>query len=117
MSNGFRYCLNIVDRFSRWAEAIPLVDITAETVVREFVENWVSRFGVPEKLITDRGRQFDCALFRDLMKQRGIHRCLTTAYHPQGNAMVERFNRTLKAALMAKEQQWHDALPLVLLGL
>ena len=42
-SNGYRYLLTIIDRYSRWPEAIPMYDMTAETVVRKFYDNWVIR--------------------------------------------------------------------------
>ncbi|GBM37273.1 Transposon Tf2-8 polyprotein [Araneus ventricosus] len=63
-SRSYTYALTCVDRFSRWPEAIPLKDIKAETVAFEFYANWIARFGVPENLTSDQGRQFESRLFR-----------------------------------------------------
>lgn len=118
-SGGFSYLLTLVDRFSRWPEAIPLSDITASTVAQAFLDGWVARFGVPETLTSDRGGQFESALWQSLMRRLGIRHVRTTAYHPAANGMVERLHRQLKASLMAhgSTTTWRQALPLVLLGI
>ena len=117
-SDGYRYLLTAVDRFSRWPEAVPLRGITAPEVARALISGWISRFGVPAEIITDRGSQFESALWAELSAVLGCSRRRTTAYHPQSNGMVERLHRQLKAALRAAAPtQWTDALPLVLLGI
>ena len=116
---GYTYLLTCVDRFTRWAEALPLPNITADTVAHTFLLGWVARFGVPSTITTDRGSQFESDLFRQLTRWLGSHRIRTTAYHPSANGLVERFHRQLKAALMAHSPtfNWLDALPVVLLGI
>lgn len=117
-SEGFRYCLTCVDRFSRWPEAVPLPDQEAATVARAFYTHWISRFGTPLRITTDQGRQFESHLFRELNCLTGTHHFHTTAYHPAANGMVERFHRQLKAAIKCHEHsRWTEILPSVMLGI
>ncbi|XP_064482885.1 uncharacterized protein LOC135395721 [Ornithodoros turicata] len=118
-SLGCRYLFTCVDRFTRWAEALPIPDATADTVGRAFLLGWVARFGCPDIVTTDRGRQFTSRSFTSLLKAIGTKHMMTTAYHPAANGMVERLHRQLKAALCSQPEptNWVDHLPWVLLGL
>lgn len=118
-SDGYRYCVTMIDRFTRWAEAIPTKDITADTVAKVLYEGWITRFGCPEKLTSDQGRQFESNLFKQLMVILGIYRIRSSPYHPQSNGKLERWHRTLKSALMARlnSTSWIDELATVMLGL
>lgn len=115
---GQRYLLTMIDRYSSWPEAVPIPDITADTVARAFFDSWVARFGLPESLTSDRGRQFTSDLFKQLNMLLGVRHFTTTAYHPQSNGKIERLHRTLKSALKTNSSvQWVSRLPTVLLGL
>lgn len=116
-SNGHRYCLTIIDRFTRWPEVVPMEDITAETVARNLTAHWISRFGVPARITSDQGRQFTSSLFAQLTKSLGIQHLRTTAWHPQSNGIIERFHRTLKASIMCAGTDWTNHLPIILLAL
>lgn len=118
VSNNFTYALTCIDRFTRWMEVIPLTDIKAETVALAFYSGWISRFGVPKDVVTDKGKQFVSDLFTQMMKLFGIQLNHTTTYHPQSKGMIERFNKTLKQALKCRNSiNWTMTLPSVLLGL
>ena len=126
-SRGFKYLLTCVDRFTRWPEAIPIANITAETVAEAFVSGWIARFGSPSTLTIDRGRQFESALWRELTHLLGSKRIRTTSYHPIANGLVERFHWQLKVSLKSQNDPTHwtdrrvrkysNAGPLVLLGI
>lgn len=111
-SGGYSYLLTCIDRFTRWPEAIPIASISAASVARAFVDGWISRFGTPSTVTTDHGRQFESALWRELMQLLGSTRCRTMAYHPSANGLVERLHRQLKASLKAHPDpnKWTDLL-------
>lgn len=118
-SRGYTYLFTMVDRFTRWPEVVPLTDISTTSCARALVGGWVSRFGLPLDITSDRGTQFTSKLWAEMAELLGTKLHHTTAYHPQANGMVERFHRTLKAALMTRltNSTWIDELPWVLLGL
>ncbi|XP_043861818.1 uncharacterized protein LOC122756429 [Drosophila santomea] len=106
---NLRYCLTIIDRFRRWPAAIPLSNITAKTVAAALNTQWICMFGCPLTITMDHGTQFEFSLFAELAKLIGAERIRTTTYHPQSNGIVERWHRTLKAALMSKiTEQLHQ---------
>ncbi len=118
-SPGHTYLFTIIDRTSRWPEAIPLASITAADCARALFAGWVSRFGVPATITSDRGAQFTSALWAGLCSLLNIQHSPTTAYHPQSNRLVEWFHRRLKDALRSRAAaaDWHDHLLWVMLGI
>lgn len=117
-SRGFSYCLTVVDRFSRWPEAFPMVDQTAATIADTLFSGWIARYGVPEFISSDQGRAFESDLYHALMKFLGTEKNRTTAYNPASNGQVERFHRQLKQAIRChKTDRWVEVLPSVLLGI
>ncbi len=118
-SKGFTYLFTIIDRTSPWPEAIPINATTTVDCANALFQGWVSRFGVPAVITSDRGAQFTSYLWAALCSLLNIQHNQTTAYHPQSNRMVERFHRRLKDALRARcaAANWVDHLPWVLLGL
>jgi len=103
-SNGYRYCLTVIDRFSRWSEAIPVRNISAETIAQKLFREWMTRYRVPTRTY-HQGMQFEAKLFRELMHLIGATHFRTTAYHPEANGLVERLHRQIKAAIRCHETE------------
>ena len=117
---GNRYILVIMDYFTKWAEAFPLRNQEAETVARVLVEQFICRYGVPISLHTDQGSNFESNLFQNVCKLLGINKTRTTAYHPQSDGLVERFNRTLQTMLSMyvcdDQSDWDTHIPYVMMS-
>jgi len=116
---GYSYLLTMIDRTTRWPEVAPLSSISAESCVRAFISTWISRFGVPAVITSDRGSQFTSSVWSGVCAALGIATSNTTSFHPQSNGIIERFHRSLKSSLRARlaGSDWLSHLPLVLLGL
>lgn len=102
----FKYLSTCIDRATRWTEVIPIIDTTANSVAIAFVAGWISRFGVPLHVVTDRGAQFESELFSELSSIIAFHHLWTTAYHPQAYGIIERHHRSLKAVIRARQENW-----------
>ena len=109
----------MIDRATRWPEAVPLSLISTETCVKAFISTWISRFGVSSTLTSDRGAQSTSSVWAGVCRVLGISASQTTSFHPQSNGMIERFHCSLKSSLRARaaDSDWVSHLPLVLLGL
>ena len=90
--------LVITDHFTKYAVAIPTPNQKARTVAKCLWENFFVHYGVPEKLHSDQGPDFESKTIKELCEIAGIRKVRTTPYHPRGNP-VERFNRTLLGML------------------
>jgi len=116
---GFTHILTIIYRSTRWLEAVPLCSTMAASCANAITAGWVSRFGVPDHLTTNRGAQFTSQLWSAFTHRLGIRHHLTTAFHSQSNGMEERVHHQIKDALGActASDDWPNHLPWVLLGI
>ena len=117
-SRGFTHLFTVIDHASRWPEAIPLSSTTAVACADALFQGWVSRFGVPATITSDRGAQFTSAVWAALCSLLQIHHVPTTAFHPEGNGLVERLHCRMKDALRARaaHMDWAAHLPWVRLS-
>nr|KAG5712759.1 hypothetical protein BaRGS_029814 [Batillaria attramentaria] len=92
---GFQHVLVMVDHFTRYALAVPTRNMTAKTTADVFFSNFVVHYGIPRRLHSDQGANFVGRIIQELCKLLGCSKSQTTVYHPMGNGMCERFNRTI----------------------
>ncbi|XP_066964198.1 uncharacterized protein [Macrobrachium rosenbergii] len=118
-SGGARYLLTIIDHSTRWPEATPMEEASTASCAEALLSSWISCFGVPDIITTNRGPSFLSELWVSLACLMGTTLHSEMAYNPAANGMVERVHCSLKAALMAccTDERWKEQLPWVLLGL
>lgn len=87
--------LVVTDHFTRYAQAFPTRDQKAITVAKTLWEKYFIHYGLPTRIHSDQGRDFDSQLVRELLTMLGVKKSRTSPYHPQGDPQPERFNRTL----------------------
>ena len=115
---GYWYLYVATDKFTKWAELEAVRTIPASSAVK-FVKGLVSRFGVPNRIITDNGSQFTSNLFKTYCTNLGTQICYASVAHPRSNGQAERANaevlrglktRTFNKKLEACGRGWHDEL-------
>ena len=114
-----RYCLVLIDRFTRWVEAFPTTHCDAKTVTKLLVREIIPRFGVQEVLSADNGTQFTGDVVKQVAIMMGVDQKFVSIYHPQSNGVAERANQSIKQGLAktchSTKKSWVDCVPLVLM--
>jgi hypothetical protein len=96
---GYNAILVMVDRgLSKGVILCPCAKtITWEGTATLLRDNLFKRFGLPDKMISDRDPIFTAHAFQELLKLLNIKSNLTTAYHPQSDGATERVNQEIEA--------------------
>nr|XP_023874648.1 uncharacterized protein LOC111987173 [Quercus suber] len=117
-TGGRKFVLVAVDYFTKWAEADALANIQDVEVKKFLWKNIITRFGVPNTIISDNGLQFDSRAFREFCGGLGIKNRYSTPAYPQGNSQAEAVNKVivsgLKKRLEGAKGNWAEELPKVL---
>jgi transposase InsO family protein len=115
-----KYLLTFVDHFSKYAEAYPIPDQSAEVCARVYAREIVTRHGTGSVLVTDQGGAFMSSFFSETCKVLGIQRIHTSSFHPESNGMAERWHRTLHTGLShlvnSTHTDWDIQLPFFLMA-
>ena len=115
---GFQNILVITDHFTKYAVDVPTKYQTAKTTADALFYNFIVHYGLPLRLHSDHGANFESKIIHELCQMSGISKSRTTPYHPSGNGLTERMNRTLLDMLgtldPSQKQDWKsEVAPLV----
>ena len=112
---GFEYVLCVVDHFTRFCQMYATRSKSSQAAAAKIWNEFIPRFGFPGKIHHDQGGEFNSKLWKELHRYSGVVASNTTPYHPMGDGMVERLNRTaqnmLKAIPECEKKRWKDHLP------
>ncbi len=113
LTEGFNYLLTVMDCTTCQPKVLPLSSITASACALALFHGWISCFGVPDVITSDRGTQFTSSVWAAVCDLLHVKHISTTVFHPQANGFVERFHCGLKDSLRAQlvGSNWLNELP------
>ncbi|XP_072094204.1 uncharacterized protein [Arachis hypogaea] len=115
-----KFLIVAIDYFSKWVEAQPLAKITSQQMISFVWKNIICRFGIPQYITTDNGRQFADQKFQTFLQNFKIKQHFSSVEHPQTNGLAEAANKVilhaLKKKLDATKGLWAELIPEVLWG-
>ena len=99
-ARGYRYCLVMIDHFTKWLELFPLRNQKAETVAKKVFDGWIPRHGAPEQLHHDQGKNLSAKMIEKICNFLEVwNSTRTTPFHPQSDGASERSIRTVNSML------------------
>jgi len=111
--------MTVICHFTRFAQAHPTKAATGAEAARVLIDHIFTVFGLPRIILSDRGSHFTSKMMSAFYGLFGIEKIQTTAYHPQGNGIIERVHRSLNYSLThlvqdKKCRDWDDKLKLAM---
>jgi hypothetical protein len=107
---NFKCVFEMIDKFSKWFEYMPLTKASSEKVV-EFLDQIILHFGLPNSIITDLETQFTGSAFWDFCDERSIVVKYVSVEHPRANGQVERENGMILDALKKRLYRENNKAP------
>jgi transposase InsO family protein len=111
---GYQHILVITDHYTRYAQAIPTKNQLAKATAEAFFNHFIVDYGILKRIHSNQGTNFVSKVIKELCQLTGMKKSRNTSYHPMGNGMCERFNRTILNMLGSLEshqkQNWKDCL-------
>ena len=98
-TSGNKQIITIIDHLTRWLEAFPIPDKSANTIVSTFFNKYLPVHMCPQYILSDNGTEFKNSLMDQVLQQLGIDRIFSAPYHPQSNGKLEVFHKYLKPTL------------------
>ena len=98
-TSGNKHIITIINHLTRWLEAFPILDKSADTIVSTFINQYLPVHVYPRYILSNNGMEFKNTLMDQVLKQLGIERIFSAPYHPQGNGKLEVFHKYLKPNL------------------
>eukprot|EP00253_Pinus_taeda_P032887 PITA_32887 len=87
-ARGHGYIIVVVDYFTKWAEVMPTLNNSGETIALFFFNHVVSKFGIPQAIVIDHGLHFRNHMMVELASKLGLSHDSSTLYHPQANGQT-----------------------------
>eukprot|EP00253_Pinus_taeda_P021415 PITA_21415 len=110
-ARGHGFIIVAVDYFTKWAEAMPTLAEDSHTTTQFLFNHVISRFGVPQAIVTDHRKHFRNHMMMEITTQLGLKHDSSTLYYPQSNGQVEAINKILVTMLQRTvgmhKSNWH----------
>lgn len=100
-SHGYTHLFIVIDRPTRWPEAMPVTKTITDACADVLLLHWVSHFGIPGHITSDRGAQFTSTLWTCLASTLGVDLHQMSSYHLWSIRVVERLHRSLNVSLLS----------------
>ena len=96
---GMSSVLIIIDHFSKWPELVALPETKASTIAQAIFENWICRYGVPERLHSDGANNVNGEVMQQLSRLLGVDKSKSSRLHPQGDGISEAAVKVVKSII------------------